>query len=361
MNNIPKYQYVRKWLSVGIILLFVGVTIAPAIAQTTEKSQTSRGNWLYVGGSGPGNYTRIQDAINDSGTYDTIFVYNGTYYEQLRLNKPLRIIGESKNKTIINAKSPDAFLTIFDWSRITFSGFTLNDDLAAGWIFWSIDSCSNINITGNIIKTNHSPVIVFHGYKDVLIADNVITATNHTNIDLTGSVNCTLSNNVLSNCFIQATSGPHYIMNNRFIHGWIRLSNVGNSLVSYNTLDDTKQYALYLSGCSDCNISYNRIDNELNQTTTTISYGMFLRTTSHTTLTRNIIQGNTFGVFLWDSNRIDVNKNTFQKNKVQARFFDSSIHVNKWSQNYSGTCKTPPEGNHRYERNVPLLPKIFRL
>ncbi|HIG99628.1 MAG TPA: hypothetical protein HA258_03500, partial [Thermoplasmata archaeon] len=48
---------IRKWLAIGIILLFVGVTIAPTMAQDTEKSQpTSRGNWLYVGGSGPGNY-----------------------------------------------------------------------------------------------------------------------------------------------------------------------------------------------------------------------------------------------------------------------------------------------------------------
>ncbi len=47
-----------KCLAIGIILLFVGVTIAPTIAQNTEKSQsTSRGTWLYVGGSGPGNFT----------------------------------------------------------------------------------------------------------------------------------------------------------------------------------------------------------------------------------------------------------------------------------------------------------------
>jgi hypothetical protein len=44
---------IRKWLAVGIILLFVGTSIIPANAQNTEK-ETSRG-WLYVGGSGPGN------------------------------------------------------------------------------------------------------------------------------------------------------------------------------------------------------------------------------------------------------------------------------------------------------------------
>jgi hypothetical protein len=72
---------IRKWLAIGIILLFVGVTIAPTMAQDTEKSQpTSRGNWLYVGGSGPGNYTRIYYALLNAHDGDTIFVYNGFYH-----------------------------------------------------------------------------------------------------------------------------------------------------------------------------------------------------------------------------------------------------------------------------------------
>jgi hypothetical protein len=58
----------RKGLSVGIILLFVGTCIIPAIAQDIQKPSvpTSRENWLYVGGSEPGNYSRITDAVNDA-------------------------------------------------------------------------------------------------------------------------------------------------------------------------------------------------------------------------------------------------------------------------------------------------------
>jgi nitrous oxidase accessory protein len=84
----------RKCLAVGIILLFVGTCIIPATAQETEKSQsTLRGNWLYVGGSGPGNYTRIQDAINTSSDGDTIVVYNKTYYEHILVDKQLVLLG----------------------------------------------------------------------------------------------------------------------------------------------------------------------------------------------------------------------------------------------------------------------------
>ena len=81
----------RKCLAVGIILLFVGTCIIPAIAQESEKpsQSTSRGNWLYVGGSGPGNYSKIQDAINASSNGDTVFVYDDSspYLENLIINK----------------------------------------------------------------------------------------------------------------------------------------------------------------------------------------------------------------------------------------------------------------------------------
>ena len=68
MDKYP--QLGNVWL-VGIILLFVGTCIIPVPAQDTEKPSlpTSSGKWLYVGGDGPGNYTRIQDAVDNASRY----------------------------------------------------------------------------------------------------------------------------------------------------------------------------------------------------------------------------------------------------------------------------------------------------
>ena len=64
---------IGKYLTIGIILLFIGTYIVPAIARNAEEPLLlTGGNWLYVGGSGPGNYTRIQDAIDDANIGDTI-------------------------------------------------------------------------------------------------------------------------------------------------------------------------------------------------------------------------------------------------------------------------------------------------
>ena len=89
-----KNKNLEKGLVFGIIILFLGACVIPAIARNIEKKQDNRaqnmgfnprGNVLYVGGSGPGNYTKIQDAVDDASDGDTVFVYSGIYYETIFL------------------------------------------------------------------------------------------------------------------------------------------------------------------------------------------------------------------------------------------------------------------------------------
>ena len=119
----------RKCLAFGIIFLFVGTCIIPAIAQDTEKSlPTSRGNWLYVGGSGPGNYTKIQDAINDSSNGDTVFVYDDSspYYGNISLDKSIALIGEHRNTTIIDG-SGYHYVILVTSDNVTIYNFTIQN------------------------------------------------------------------------------------------------------------------------------------------------------------------------------------------------------------------------------------------
>ncbi|MCK4443471.1 MAG: hypothetical protein KAW09_02940, partial [Thermoplasmata archaeon] len=47
----------------------------------TVIPENAKATTLFVGGSGPGNYTTIQGAIDAASLQDTVFVYNGTYLE----------------------------------------------------------------------------------------------------------------------------------------------------------------------------------------------------------------------------------------------------------------------------------------
>jgi nitrous oxidase accessory protein NosD len=144
----------KKWLTIGIILLFVGTCIFPAIAQDTGKQSSSRGNWLYVGGSGPGNYTRIQDAILDASPGDVVFVYHGTYNELVTIDKSIKLLGESKTTTMINGI--DYGIAVIAHtpviSMINISGFTIQNSNTGIVIGDYENTVRNISIFDNCIR-----------------------------------------------------------------------------------------------------------------------------------------------------------------------------------------------------------------
>jgi len=71
-----------------------------------------KGAILYVGGSGPGNYSTIQDAIDNSSPDDMVFVFNGTYYENIQINVSIHLIGEQAITTIIDGEQHDHVINI---------------------------------------------------------------------------------------------------------------------------------------------------------------------------------------------------------------------------------------------------------
>jgi len=144
----------RKVLVVGIIILFIKMSSIPSTGISKLEKTTIPilydGNILYVGGDGPGNYSDIQDAVKNASNGDTVYVYNGTYYEQVKIGKSINLIGEDKNTTIIDAcGSGNVVLLKTDY--ITVSGFTIQNGGKDGiHLFWS-DKCL---ITNNIIINN---------------------------------------------------------------------------------------------------------------------------------------------------------------------------------------------------------------
>jgi parallel beta-helix repeat protein len=192
----------KKWLAIGIILLFVGVTIAPVIAQNTEKSQsTSRGNWLYVGGSGPGNYTKIQDAIDNASNGDTVFVFNGLYNEgKIQTGKTISLIGQDRFSTIVNSSG---FIYSFRIQNVNISGFTIQG--AECGIY---SPSGKIVVFNNIIQNNKNG---FWSNGDAsIIYENIVVNNLNYGIHVHGSDNQVYSNDVRNNGIgIEVYSGEY--------------------------------------------------------------------------------------------------------------------------------------------------------
>ena len=125
----------RKAVALTAAILFLGMCIVPLTSSITIEKTTPvilKGNILYVGGSGTGNYTKIQDAIDDASDGDTVFVYNGTYYENVIVHKAINLVGEDATTTIIDGMHIDDPLWL-NTSSINVCGFTITNSLDDRW------------------------------------------------------------------------------------------------------------------------------------------------------------------------------------------------------------------------------------
>ncbi len=116
----------KKLFVIVIIVLLVGISTPSTGINVRESTSTSyQGKTLYVGGIGPGNYSKIQDAIDNASDQDTVFVYEGTYYEHLKIEKNINLFGEDKEKTIIDAEGIETGIEI--GASVRLSGFTIQN------------------------------------------------------------------------------------------------------------------------------------------------------------------------------------------------------------------------------------------
>ena len=190
---------------VGITILFLGICITPTYAiDNIEQSSmpASKGKTLYVGGIGPDNYTKIQDAIDDATKGDTVFVFdeNSPYFEHLKVYKSINLIGENKETTIIDGRYKDS-VVIISCNGVTISGFTIQNSgpdkwFDAGIFIWD----RNFNfICGNILQYN-SLGILLRGVADSnIISDNTILYNLGGIALFSASHNIIRRNNILNN------------------------------------------------------------------------------------------------------------------------------------------------------------------
>jgi parallel beta-helix repeat protein len=108
---------------------------------------------VYVGGSGSGNFTRIQDALDNMTVGGTVYVFPGRYHENLRITKPVHLIGENKNNTVIDGDKK-AYVIILEGGNSTLSGFTIIHS-EEKFPFAGVYVVSNHNTISNNILTDN--------------------------------------------------------------------------------------------------------------------------------------------------------------------------------------------------------------
>ncbi len=174
-------------------------------------------------------FITIQDAIDDSDTLagHTIFVKNGTYYENIVINKTINLIGEDKNTTIID----------FSWENEASNAvvkITANWVDMSGFMIRGGDSWGNAD-KGLILYCNHSNIY-----------DNIIDLHSdiHIGIELDYSNNNTLSKNIVKD------NGDGF-----------RLFKSNDNVLSENIVDNIDSMGIYLYRSHRNTLSRNIIQN----------------------------------------------------------------------------------------------------
>jgi parallel beta-helix repeat protein len=98
-----------------------------------------------------GCYSSISAAVAAASVGDTIFVAHGTYNEDVVITKPLSLVGEDKENTVIDATGLLNGVAINGTGSVVVTGFTVENAEAAG--IW-ITNSGNVTVSDNIVKLN---------------------------------------------------------------------------------------------------------------------------------------------------------------------------------------------------------------
>ncbi len=197
-------------------------------------------NILYVGGSGGGNYSTIQSAINAANTGDTIFVYSGTYYEHFIINKKIDLIGEDKNSTIIDGNGNDYIDVVVINSNADYT------------------SIRNFTLSGGGLDSQDYAIDILAQY---VILDNCIFVNNECRAICIQNHHCTVQNCTFIGDPLFTWFNINYItiQNCDFIYTQAKV--IGSNLIFKNCNIDTSVFGLSIQQCYNSEIYGNTFMN----------------------------------------------------------------------------------------------------
>jgi len=318
----------RKLL-IGIIILLLLVPSVVSISVNKTTSQSKNGNILYVGGSGGGNYSTIQEAINDAYDGDTVFVYDysSPYTEHLKIIKTIILVGENKNTTKIFGNNEDKDIIYIKSNLTTLSNFTIQ------------------------YGSNHNSGILIKDSSYVTINDcNFFNIPSMDAVTISNSENVNIENCLMSDSIEKSKSGTldRYISGITLEGGCINTTIVGNTIskASYAGI-------IVLEGCLNTRITNNYIhSNDI--------YGIRAQHCDNNYIKENKISNNLeTGMAIFDCNFVIIKKNSCENNKKAAVGIGDSIDVFIERNNFINNGKIGYFSNNFGEGHPNILPDIL--
>jgi parallel beta-helix repeat protein len=320
----------------------------------TDFTPRVTGTTLYVNTTGSGGaFTKIQDAIDAANSGDTVFVYGGKYYENVKVNKTINLTGEDKDNTIIESENfNDVVLITADFVNLT--GFEIiNPSISfedMGVELYNVHNCRIINNSFKATNFYTFSMIYIRWGGSHNITGNNITARGHA-IHMDDSQQNIISANTISDGGIDIFGSSLEHWNTHTID---TLNNIDGKPVHYwknQTAGDIPSGAgqVILANCTNVTIQ--------NQVVTNTSIGIQLGFSDNITIISNeALYNDNMGIRLYESHDSVLHSNNVSYNNW-GFYLDSSpgsnIKGNNVSYNeYSGIYLTHSNGSLIEKNNV---------
>jgi parallel beta-helix repeat protein len=349
----------KKYITIGVILIFLFSITTPTIFGYNKY----KNNTIYVNNdniSGPWHGTKehpyqyIQDAIESASNGNTVFVYKGTYFENIIINKSISLFGDNNESTIIDGNNKYDVIQI-NSENVTINDFIIKNSGCSGRDAGIEINADNIIISNNTIFNNTIGIFLYESNNNELIANHIINNTDY-GIHLYLSHENKISNNMIKNNrwgLLLTTSFFNQIYTNDIsynkIHGlWLsRSSNYNN--ISKNSISYNNEYGVYLNLYTTNNTILNNIISSNNKVGITIG---FYWPCNGNIVSDNIISLNEeYGICIYDSSYTYISENNFIDNQFQAFF--NNCYSNTWKNNYWGKSLKKPYFIWGENNNIP--------
>ena len=228
-------------------------------------------------------FQNMISGLEHASTSDTIFVYNGTYYEHLVVDKTVSLVGENRSTTIVDGSGTGTVI-ILCTNNVRMDGFTVQNGYYGIYL-----NSSKGTITRNTIKNNFFGIYLSHSNDNNLSED--IIENNYYGIYSWGSSNNTISKNILYD-------------NGHGIDLWEDSSNI----IIKNVAKNNGAYGIYAYHSHMNIISENTFNNSW--------YGISLDRSNGNKVISNVVANNADGIFVYDSRNNIVRRNMIVDNRI---------------------------------------------
>jgi parallel beta-helix repeat protein len=266
-----------KFTTLAIVLI-AGMALATSVSAISANITVENESDIIVDKNGNGDYTTIQEAINNAPQGSTIYVKIGEYPEIIEINKAISLHGEEKDSTLINPVSENNKYAIrLGAPGVTISGFSITNGAPGLYSTGIRIIAENIQISDcEIYNTpvgiaiwssgNNIDNCIFYGCKDEGIA---ILGSSYKECNNNEITNCKFydncdgielqysSGNIIDNCEIYDNT-----------HAGIDAigSNNDDNIITNCRIYNNEVFGIYLSSSSDnqitdCYISENNDGN----------------------------------------------------------------------------------------------------